>query len=454
MAVSTAPRVPPGTVGAPGRPAHESGLARMAGWCHDHRRRVLLLWLVGIVAFNVAAHAAGSAFTNNLNGGTQPVQQILDRAFPGQAGSLNQVVITTAGPITALPVQARTARLVNALRPLAHVAQVVSPFSPAGQRQISKDGRIAYVQVAFDEQAGNLPEAAIKAVINTAQSFDAPGYHVALGGNAISLVAAGMPGASEGIGILAAIIIMLLAFGSVVAMGLPIMAALFGIAVAFALLDLLSHVVTTPTFAPEVMAMIGLGVGIDYALFIVTRYRQGLAEGRDPRDAAAVSLATSGRSVVFAGTTVILSLLGLFILQLPFMRGLAIGAIAAVILVMMAAVTLLPAMLGFSGRAIDRLHVPGLLQTRSRPVAPFVLVSMEPDRAAATRRRRGGRLGLPGAPRRPVLLDAAGLHRRRQRPTQLHDASGLRCVGQGVRSRFQRAADHHRHCASGESGHG
>jgi RND superfamily putative drug exporter len=171
------------------------------------------------------------------------------------------------------------------------------------------------------------------------------------------------PGSSEGYGIFAAIIIMLVAFGSVVAMGLPIITALFGIAVAFAVLDVLSHLVTTPIFAPEVMAMIGLGVGIDYALFVVTRYRQGLAEGREPRKAASLSLATSGRAVLFAGTTVILSLLGLFLLQLPFMRGLAIGAIAAVVLVMLAAMTLLPAMLGFAGKAIDKLAIPGLLQS-------------------------------------------------------------------------------------------
>jgi RND superfamily putative drug exporter len=162
---------------------------------------------------------------------------------------------------------------------------------------------------------------------------------------------------------------MLLAFGSVVAMGLPIITALFGIVIGFAVLDLLSRVVTTPVFAPEIMAMIGLGVGIDYALFVVTRYRQGLSEKREPREAIALSLATSGRAVVFAGTTVILSLLGLFLMQLPFMRGLAIGAIAAVVLVMMAAITLLPAMLGFSGRAIDKLRVPGLLQGTAEPTA-------------------------------------------------------------------------------------
>ncbi len=349
------------------QPAETSGLARIAGWCHDHRWWVLVFWLVALVGTNVVAQAAGSNFSNNLNGGKQPVQQILNQAFPNQKGSPAQVVITSTGPITAASVQDRTAKLAAALRPLAHVSDVVSPFTAAGAHQISADGHIAYVQVVFDQQAGDLPENAIKQVVTTAQSFAAPGYHVALGGQAISLVAGAKPGSSEGIGILAAIIIMLLAFGSVVAMGLPIMTALFGIAIAFAVLDLLSHVITTPTFAPEIMAMIGLGVGIDYALFIVTRYRNGLAEGRDPRQAAAVSLATSGRSVVFAGTTVILSLLGLFILQLPFMRGLAVGAISAVVLVMLAATTLLPAMLGFSGRAIDKLHVPGLLQSASEP---------------------------------------------------------------------------------------
>jgi len=330
MAISTLPTTRP-VPQVPSRPATDSGLARIAGWCHDHRWRVLIIWLIALVGFNFGAQAAGSAFTDNLTGGPQPVQQILNQAFPAQAGSPAQVVITTTGPITAASVEARTAQLVAALTPLAHVSQVVSPFSPAGAHQISRDGHIAYVQIDFDQQAGNLPSAAIKKVISVAEAFGAPGYHVALGGQAISLVAAAAPGPAEGIGILAAIIIMLLAFGSVVAMGLPIITAVFGIAVAFAVLDLLSHLITTPTFAPEMMAMIGLGVGIDYALFIVTRYRQGLAEGRDPREAAAVSLATSGRSVVFAGSTVILSLVGLFILQLPFMRGLAVGAIAAVV---------------------------------------------------------------------------------------------------------------------------
>jgi putative drug exporter of the RND superfamily len=350
-----------------GQPYHRSVLARLAGWCHDHRWWVLAIWVVGLVVVNVGAQGLGSNFSNNLSGGTQSAQQILDARFPGLAGSPAQVVVTTTAPFTDPANRARTDQLVQALPPLAHVAGVTSPFAPQGAAQISRDGHIGFVRVDFDQSAGRLPTAAVRKVIDTAQSFAVPGYQVALGGQAIGLVAGAKPGPAEGVGILAAIIIMLLAFGSVVAMGLPIITALFGIAVAFAVLDLLSHVVTTPVFAPEIMAMIGLGVGIDYALFVVTRYRTGLAEGREPRDAVAVSLATSGRAVVFAGTTVILSLLGLFLLQLPFMRGLAIGAISAVVLVMLAALTLLPAMLGFSGRAIDNLAIPGLLQSGAEP---------------------------------------------------------------------------------------
>jgi RND superfamily putative drug exporter len=146
-------------------------------------------------------------------------------------------------------------------------------------------------------------------------------------------------------------------------MGLPILTALLGIGIGFAVEDLISHVLNVPIFAPELLAMIGLGVGIDYALFIVTRYRQGMVEGREPREAAMVAHATSGRAVLFAGCTVIISLCGLFLMNLPFMQGLAVSAIAGVVLVMLGALTLLPALLGFSGRAIDRWSLPGRLRS-------------------------------------------------------------------------------------------
>ena len=223
------------------------------------------------------------------------------------------------------------------------------------------------------------------------------------------------PGASEGIGITAAIIIMLLAFGSVVAMGLPIITALFGLGIGVALLELVTHFLVVPNFAPEMAAMIGIGVGIDYALFIVTRYRQGIFEGREPRDAVVMSLMTSGRSVLFAGRTVVISLFGLFLIGQPYMIGLATACIAAVLMVLIAALTLLPALLGFSGNAIDKLHLPGSAPERRAAAAQRVLAPLEPVHpAAGLGHRDPGRAGA-GAAGPPAVQHAPRLHRRRQR---------------------------------------
>ncbi len=353
-----------------GRPGPEDvALGRLAGWCVDHRRRVLLVWIAAIVLVTVFAQSMGSRFESTFDAGNSPSQQVrnlLAARFPEAAGTTADVVISTPGPVSSVPARARTDAMVAALARDAHVSRVESPFAGA-THQISADGHTAFAVVQFDQDQSTLPDSAVRAVIRTAQSFARPGFRVELGGAPISQVVTAAPGASEGVGITGAMLIMLIAFGSVVAMGLPVLTALFGIAIGFAIEDLVSHLLSVPVFAPEMLAMIGLGVGIDYALFIVTRYRQGLFEGRDPRSAVVTSLATSGRAVLFAGTTVVISLLGLFVLQLPFLQGLAVGTIAAVVLVMAAALTLLPALLGFAGSAIDRMHVPGLLQTGATP---------------------------------------------------------------------------------------
>jgi putative drug exporter of the RND superfamily len=350
--------------------AERSFLGRLAGWSYERRRLVLVLWIGGLVAITVLAQGFGSRFQDNFSSGNSPsqqVQNILAARFPQTAGTTADVVIHTTGPVTSPATVATTTKMATALRSLPHVSGVVSPFSPQATHQISAGGHIAFATVQFDQDQAAVAAATVNRVINTAKSFATPGLHVALGGQVISTAVSPAPGSSEGFGIVAAMIIMLIAFGSLVAMGLPILTALFGIAIGFAIEDLVSHILNVPTFAPEMLAMIGLGVGIDYALFIVTRYRQGLHEGREPKGAAVLALATSGRAVLFAGCTVIISLLGLFIVNLPFMQGLAVGAIAAVVLVMTAALTLLPAMLGFAGKAIDKLHVPGLLQSGSVP---------------------------------------------------------------------------------------
>jgi RND superfamily putative drug exporter len=346
-----------------------AGLGRLAAWCHDHRRVVLGAWVVAVIAIIGFSTAAGSTFSDNFNGNNSAAaqaQRLLASRFPAQAGDTADVVFATAAPLTAPTERARVRQVVAALDHLPHVRGVGSPLGPGARHQISPDARTGFAVVQFDATAANLPKAAVRKVVDVARSFARPGFAVALGGAPISNVVAPAPGPSESIGIAAAIVIMLIAFGSVVAMGLPLLTALVGVGIGFGLMDLVSRTLTVPTFGPEMLAMIGLGVGIDYALFIVTRYRQGLDEGLEPRQATVASLATAGRAVAFAGGTVVISLCGLFVVGLPFMTGLAVGCILAVLLVMAGALTLLPALLGFTGRSIDRLHLP-VRRSRRRP---------------------------------------------------------------------------------------
>ena len=347
-----------------------TGLGRWAAGCYDHRRKVVLAWIVLLIGVTAVSQLVGTRFQNNFTAGNTPSQQaanILDSRFPTRSGDTADVVFRTAAPVTSATNRAAIAAVVAQLRPLAHVVAVTGPFSSVGAHQVAADHHIAYAVVQFNTTADRLPARSVKAVISTAEAADHSGFTVALGGNPISAVVTAAPGPSEGIGVTAAVLIMLLAFGSVVAMGLPIITALFGLGVGIALLELVTHLLVVPTFAPEMAAMIGIGVGIDYALFIVTRYRQGIFEGRDPRQAVIVSIMTAGRAVLFAGGTVVISLLGLFLIGQAYMIGLASACIAAVLLVLLAALSLLPALLGFAGEAIDRLHVPGLLQSGGPP---------------------------------------------------------------------------------------
>ena len=343
-------------------------LGRLAGWCYDRRRLVLGLWIVAIIGITALSQVIGTHFENKFTAGNTPSQQasnILAAKFPAKHGDTADIVFHTSSPIAAN--EAAINRVVDSVRPLPYVRSVTGPFSAAGGHQISSHSNIAFANVQFTTDTADIPTGAVKQVVNTAQSAAHPGFQVELGGDPISSAVSASPGSSEGIGITAAIIIMLLAFGSVVAMGLPVLTALAGLGIGIAILELFTHVLTVPMFSPEMAAMIGIGVGIDYALFIVTRYRQGLYENREPRDAVVTSLMTSGRAVAFAGTTVVISLFGLYLIGQPYMIGLATGCIAAVLMVLIAALTLLPAMLGFAGNVIDKLHVPGLLRSGGPP---------------------------------------------------------------------------------------
>jgi RND superfamily putative drug exporter len=260
----------------------DSGLGRLGRWCYDHRRLVLVLWIAGLIGLTIVAQAVPGKFSDRFGSGhsdSDRVQTILQQQFPSRAGDTGDIVFQTSQPVTAPASQAAIGRVISQVQPLPHVSGVRSPFAPGAGNQISSNGHIAYAVVQFDTQTVDLPKDAATKVVDTARASAAPGFNVQLGGAPIEKAVNPSPGASEAVGILAAIIIMLIAFGSVIAMGLPILIALFGIGAGVAIIDVISHAVTVPSFGTQLAGMIGLGVGIDYALLVVTRHRRALADG-------------------------------------------------------------------------------------------------------------------------------------------------------------------------------
>ena len=347
-------------------------LRALAHWCYRHRRFVVIAWIAALVGVSVLGKAAGGDLikTFSLPGSeSQRGFDVLKKDFnrPGDAGDL-VFKVRGANDTRSPEVQADVNRVIAQLRALPnnHISAVTTPWSgPGSERFIStKDPRIAYAELQFNLQANDMPvdvTTHMRDVVKHANTANASNIQYELGG---SMFTDQTQPASEMIGIAAAILILLLAFGSLLAMGLPIMTALFGIGIGLGIEQILAHVLDIPSFAPQVTAMIGIGVGIDYALFISTRYREALHDGADPERAVVHSIDTSGRAVLFAGGTVVISLLGLFTIGVSFIRGLAVGASLAVALVLAAAITLLPAVLGFVGYTIDRWALPSAKKKR------------------------------------------------------------------------------------------
>jgi RND superfamily putative drug exporter len=335
-------------------------VARAARLCMRHRRRTLAIWIVALLAVTAASSAVGTRTATDFTlGGTesQRAQDVLDRDFPSQAGDVDQVVFhMQRGRITDPDVRSRIAPVLAEIARLRHVASVATPYGPGVTDAISRDGRTAFATVTFDEQAPDLPNAAVERVISTAQTARSPDLRVALGGAAIEQTRTTSLGAATAIGLAAAIVVLLLAFGSVLAAGLPVVTALLGLGTAFGVIAVASHAIKMPDFSNELAAMIGLGVGIDYSLFIVTRFRESRRAGADVGPATTVAMDTAGRAVLFAGTTVILALLGMVLLGLSFLDGLAIASALAVLLTMLAGLTLLPALLSWIGARVGRVR--------------------------------------------------------------------------------------------------
>ncbi len=320
----------------------------LARFCFRRRWIVLAVWVVLFLGINVAAQTFGSAFANSFSlPGTNSThaESLLSSGFPGKAGDIDQIVFhARSGTIASH--RAQIEAVVARARKLPDVAQVVSPFL-GGPLQISQGGRIAYAVVYFSKPAFKLKDSQIRAVETVGTAARTSSLDVEFGGNAFGQLDAPKGSPGEVFGLIATAIVLVLAFGSFFAMLLPLGVALFALGIASAATTLLSHGLNIAQFAPILGSLIGLGVGIDYALFIVTRSRQGLKRGLSVEDSIITAVNTSGRAVLFAGITVCIALLGMLVLRLSFLNGVAIASSLTVLITMLASLTLLPALLGF-----------------------------------------------------------------------------------------------------------
>ena len=333
-------------------------VARMGRWAAAHRRTVLVGWIVLLLGAFGISKVVGSNISNNFSlKGTESQRAIdlLKRDFPAQSGDSDQVVLhALRGRVTDPAIRARVVPMLAQIARLPHVSAVVSPYSPAGAHSVSSDGSIAFATVDFDQRANVLPKPAIDRVIAAAGGARSPQLEVQLGGQAIEQAQRVSLGLATAVGLIAAMVVLLVTFGSLLAMGLPILTALLGLGTAISLAGLASQVIQTPDFATQLAAMIGLGVGIDYALFLITRFRENYRGGTDLATAIEDAMDSAGRAVLFAGITVIIALLGQFALGVGFLYGLAVASSLAVLMTMLAALTVLPAVLSRFGPRIAR----------------------------------------------------------------------------------------------------
>ncbi|QIY57721.1 MMPL family transporter [Streptomyces sp. RPA4-5] len=355
-------------------------MTALARWCLRRRIVVIVLWLAAFAGVAVAAGVTGAAYSNNYEvPGTESGQASarMAKAFPDRSGDGDTLVWhTDSGTVRSGAVEKTMRHTLKEIARLPGVSEVQGPYGKHGAggdgtRQISRDGHTAYASVIFDRPTDELNVAQVRKVVDTAQRASGRGLQVELGGAGIALTEAPRAQLAEIIGLGAAAVVLFLAFGSLAATFLPIVTALAAVGTASAGITLLSHAMTVADFAPMLGMLIGLGVGIDYALFIVTRHRKGLRAGLPVDEAATRAVAVSGRAVVFAGATVCIALLGMLILRLSFLNGVALAASLTVVLTVAAAITLLPALLGVIGmRALSRRERRRLAEHGPRPERP------------------------------------------------------------------------------------
>ena len=341
-------------------------MTSLARWAFRHRRIVLGLWIALLLGLGVVNGTVGAAYKDDFKLPATESKQALDilqRDFPAASGQSGQIVVhAKTGTLRDPQLASQVGAMFERVSKLPHVVSVQGYTSPQGARQLTPDGTIGYATVTFDSSEGQVPAAQAKAVTDVIGAAETPQLQTEAGGQ----VFATQPttSASEAIGILGAAIVLFIAFGSLLAMTLPLITAIVALGAGISAIGLLSHVLSIATFGPTLAALIGLGVGLDYALFIVTRHRSNLRQGMEIEESVVNAVDTAGRAVLFAGTIVCISLLGMFALGVSFLYGVAVSAALVVAFTMFAALTLLPALLGFYGiKVLSRRSSRQLSQT-------------------------------------------------------------------------------------------
>jgi RND superfamily putative drug exporter len=341
-----------------------AALYSLGRFCVRHRYPVVAAWIALMVATAVIANAVGKQTSNNLTlpgtGSTQ-AQDLLSDNLPNQANGTNPVVMKSPhGTLDAGADANAVNATVSSLRKAPGVIKAVSPLSSQGAAQLSKDRRIGYISLTLDQSPSGLTEGDANEIIDAESPATNAGLQVANGGYLGQAVSKPATESSEAVGIAAAIVILLFTFGTATAMGLPIATAIIGLVTGLAAIGLLGHGIDVPTVGPTLGTMLGLGVGIDYALFIVTRHRGFMEQGHPVEEAAARAVGTAGGAVVFAGGTVVIALCSLAVAQIPIVSALGYSAAIVVLIAVITAVTLLPALLSILGERINALRVPFL----------------------------------------------------------------------------------------------
>ncbi|MFV0259435.1 MAG: MMPL family transporter [Acidimicrobiales bacterium] len=335
-------------------------LYRLGRWSVAQRGKVVALWVVVLAVVGMAAATLGGETSDTFELPGTEAQTALDRLheeMPGAAGATARVVFQ-AQPGTVLTDPANSEAIAETGATLTVAPEVLTVTDPVQTQAVSPDGTIGFANVSYAVPSTELPDPAKDALESAVEPARSAGLTVEFGGDALRETP--HAGSAEIIGIGVAIVVLLITFGSLIAAGLPILTAILGVATGMLAITALTGVVDMSSTAPTLAVMLGLAVGIDYALFIVTRYRQLRAEGLPTAEAAARAVGTAGSAVVFAGATVIIALVGLIVVGIPFLSVMGLAAAGTVAVSVLIAITLLPALLGFAGDAIDRYRVPGV----------------------------------------------------------------------------------------------